>query len=211
MPDPRRSGRRRPPLQRSDLPATFTPETMRELDLATLRRLSQRNNRILSADEQRDFDMALGEVMREHTDRMQQSLRRFDPDRAEGYDPELRRSYLRTRARLAAQAERARTSFPQLDAISISRRGRRRRRSTRPRSGALTTTPEPTTAPTPPTQMSPTTSRWRRSSPRSRRRRTRSCCWSGSPPSSSSSSSTTRARRCATCAACTSPWWCRWR
>jgi hypothetical protein len=112
MPDPRRS--RRGALVRSDLPATFTPETLRELDMWTLRRLSQRGNGVLSADDQRDFDEALRVVMQAPTGRLQQSLRRFDRDRADALDPELRRSYLRTRARLEAQAGRARSSFPQL-------------------------------------------------------------------------------------------------
>ena len=80
----------------------------------TLRRLSQRDNGVLSADDQRDFDVALREVMQAPTGRLQQSLRRFDRDRADALDPELRRSYLRTRARLEAQAGRARSSFPQL-------------------------------------------------------------------------------------------------
>jgi len=112
MPDPRRSGRR--PILRSELPATFTPETLRELDFSTVRRLSDRHNGVLSAEEQRDFDGALREVMQTSTGRLEQSLRRFDRGRADSLDPELRRSYLRNRDRLAAQAERARRSFPQL-------------------------------------------------------------------------------------------------
>jgi len=53
-------------------------------------------------------------VMQEPTGRLQHSLRRFDRNRADALDPELRRSYLRTRDRLRAQAERARVAFPQL-------------------------------------------------------------------------------------------------
>ena len=112
MPDPRRPGRRA--LVRSDLPEVFTPETLRGMDLSTVRRLSQRDNGVLTAEEQRDFDSALRAVMQEPTGRLQHSLRRFDRNRADALDPELRRSYLRTRDRLRAQAERARVAFPQL-------------------------------------------------------------------------------------------------
>lgn len=112
MSPPPRHGR--PPLLRTDLPVVFTPATLRELDLSTLRRLSQRDNGILSANEQREFDAALREVMHGTTDRLDRSLRRFGRDRAPTLDPELRGPYLRTRERLAAQAERARASFPQL-------------------------------------------------------------------------------------------------
>ncbi len=111
MPPPQRPDRR--PLTRADLPATFTPDTIRQLDMATIRRLSHRNNGVLSADEQRSFDLAVREVTRPTTDWLDQSLRRFGRDRAEGFDPELRRSYLRTRDRLEAHAQRARTSFPE--------------------------------------------------------------------------------------------------
>ena len=112
MPDPRRARRR--PVDRSELPATFTPETLRDLDFATARVLARPGNGVLTAEEQKEFDAAFREVMRDPTGRLQQSLRRFGRDRAEHLDPELRRSYLRSRARLEAQAERARTSFPQL-------------------------------------------------------------------------------------------------
>ncbi len=110
MPPPQRPERR--PLTRAELPSTFTPDTIRQLDMATIRRLSHRNNGVLSADEQRDFDRAVREVTRPTTDWLDQSLRRFGRDRAAGFDPELRQSYLRTRDRLEAQAQRARTSFP---------------------------------------------------------------------------------------------------
>src|SRR5262245_37162000 len=111
MPDPRRSGRRA--LVRSDLPETFTPESIRDLDLWTLRRLSRQGNGVLTPEEQPAFDAALREVMQDSAVRLRRPAR-FDHARAEALDPELRRSYQRTRARLASQADRARSSFPQL-------------------------------------------------------------------------------------------------
>ncbi len=113
MPDPRRAGRRPAPV-RSDLPATFTPDTLRDMDLSTVRRLSRPNNGVLTESEQRDFDAAVRTVMQEPASRLRRSRQRVDPGRAEALDPELRRSYLRAQARLNAQAERARASFPQL-------------------------------------------------------------------------------------------------
>ena len=40
-------------LTRADLPAEFTPETVRRLDVFTLRRLSDHGNGVLTADERR--------------------------------------------------------------------------------------------------------------------------------------------------------------
>ena len=51
--------RGRRPLTRADLPEQFTPETVRRLDMFTAWRLSQPDNGILTADEQRAFDLAL--------------------------------------------------------------------------------------------------------------------------------------------------------
>ncbi len=112
MPGGPRPDRR--PLTRADLPEQFTPETVRGLDLFTVRRLSQRGNGILSADEQRSFDQALGTVMHDTTDRLDQWRRRAGRGGPGGLDPQLRRSYARTEARLATQARRARQSLPQL-------------------------------------------------------------------------------------------------
>src|SRR5262249_39373367 len=61
-----------------------------------------------------DFDAALRQVMRPTRDRLDQSLRRFGDERVDGLDPELRRSFVRARARLAAQAERARETDPEV-------------------------------------------------------------------------------------------------
>lgn len=111
MPAGRRPDRR--PLTRADLPDEFTPDTLRRLDIFTVRRLSHRGNGILTADEQRSFDEALRTVMQDTTDRLDQSLRRARRGH-DGLDPQLRRSYARTEARLEAQARRARQTFPQL-------------------------------------------------------------------------------------------------
>ena len=104
----------RRPLTRADLPAEFTPETVRRLDVFTLRRLSDHGNGVLTADEQRSFDEAVRTVMRGTTDRLDRSLRRTRGGGPPGLDPQLRGSYARTEARLAAQARRARQAFPQL-------------------------------------------------------------------------------------------------
>ena len=111
---PRGSRPDRRPVTRADLPEQFTPETVRRLDLFTIRRLSQRGNGILTPDEQRSFDQALGAVMHDTTERLDQSLRRARRGGPGGLDPQLRRSYARTEERLAAQARRARHSLPQL-------------------------------------------------------------------------------------------------
>ena len=112
MPGGRRPDRR--PLTRAELPDEFTPETVRPLDVFTVRRLSRPDNGVLTADEQRSFDQALRTVMQDTTDRLDQSLRRARRGGPGGLDPQLRRSYLRTEERLAAQAQRARQAFPQL-------------------------------------------------------------------------------------------------
>jgi hypothetical protein len=106
-------------VPRSELPKAFTPETLRTMDRRRVRQLSRPGNGVLSADEQREFDAALRVLMQEQASKLQQSLRRFGPDRADEFDPELRRSYLRTQARLAAQAERARSTFPGLDDANV--------------------------------------------------------------------------------------------
>lgn len=112
MPGGRRPDRR--PLSRADLPDEFTPDTVRRLDVSTIRRLSQPGTSVLSADEQRSFEQALRTVMQDTTNRLDESLRRAQRGGPGGLDPQLRRSYDRTEARLAAQARRARQAFPQL-------------------------------------------------------------------------------------------------
>jgi len=104
----------RRPLTRADLPDEFTPDTVRRLDVFTLRRLSDPHNGVLTADEQRSFDEAVRTVVRGTSDRLDRSLRRTRGGGPPGLDPQLRRSYARTEARLAAQARRARQAFPQL-------------------------------------------------------------------------------------------------
>jgi hypothetical protein len=99
---------------RSDLPDELTPDAIRGLDIWTVRRLSDRANGILSADEQRTFDQALRTVMQDPTHRLEESLRRTRRGGPNGLDPELRRSYARAEERLALQARRARHAVPQL-------------------------------------------------------------------------------------------------
>src|SRR6478609_11224286 len=106
--------RDRRPLTRADLPDEFTPDTVRSLDGWIIRRLSQPTNGILDADEQRRFDEVLRSVMQDTADRLDRSLHRTRLGGQHGLDPQLRRSYARTEARLAAQARRARQTFPQL-------------------------------------------------------------------------------------------------
>ena len=85
------------------------------MGVRTARLLARPGNGVLTDDEQAAFDRALREVMQDPTDRLGRSLSRTrrggpPPD----VDPDLRRSYVRTRRRLDAQAERARQAFPQL-------------------------------------------------------------------------------------------------
>lgn len=93
----------------------FTPETVRQIDVRTIRHLAGRRTGVLSADEQRQFDAALREAMLATNDRLDRSLGRFGREGPGFADPELRRSYERTRARLAAQAERTRATFPEVE------------------------------------------------------------------------------------------------
>ncbi|HEX3088367.1 MAG TPA: hypothetical protein VHQ23_06905 [Ilumatobacteraceae bacterium] len=101
-------------LTRADLPEEFTPDTVRRLDVFTIRRLAQPGNGVLTDDEQHSFDDALRSVMQHTTDRLEQNLRRARRGEPGGLDPRLRRSYARTEERLAAQARQARRAFPQL-------------------------------------------------------------------------------------------------
>ena len=112
MPGAHRPDRR--PLTHADLPDRFTPDSVRRLDVVTVRRLSQPGNGILSTDDQRSFDQALRSVMQDTTDRLEQTLGRARRGGPGGLDPRLRRSYARTEERLAAQARQARRTFPQL-------------------------------------------------------------------------------------------------
>lgn len=50
-------------VRRSDLPANFTPESLRTVPINTLRRLRDPRNGVLSADEQADFNAALHQLM----------------------------------------------------------------------------------------------------------------------------------------------------
>jgi hypothetical protein len=112
VPAGRRPDRR--PLTRADLPDELTPDAVRQLDIWTIRRLSDRSNGILSADEQRSFDQALRTVMQDPAHRLEQRLRRGRSGGPSGLDPQLRRSYARAEERLATQARRARQAVPQL-------------------------------------------------------------------------------------------------
>lgn len=108
-----RRGPDRGPLRREDLPDELTADAVRGLDVRTIRQLMRPGNGVLDADEQRTFDAALRSVMEDTTSRLDQSLRRASRGGPRGFDPDLRRSYDRTQARLAAQAARTRQAFPQ--------------------------------------------------------------------------------------------------
>jgi hypothetical protein len=84
------------------------------MDVRTARLLARPDNGILTADEQRAFDAALREVLQRSTDRLGRTVGRKQRRGPADVDPELRRSYLRTQGRLAAQAAMARQAFPQL-------------------------------------------------------------------------------------------------
>ena len=84
------------------------------MGVRTAHMLARPNNGVLTGDEQAAFDRALREVMQDSTERLGQSLGRVRRGRPPDFDPDLRRSYLRTQHRLDAQAERARQAFPQL-------------------------------------------------------------------------------------------------
>ena len=70
MPGGHRPDRR--PLTRADLPERFTPDTVRRLDVFTIRRSSQPGNGVLTSDEQCSFDEALRNVMQDTTERLEQ-------------------------------------------------------------------------------------------------------------------------------------------
>ncbi len=104
----------RPALTRADLPAEFTPETLRHVGFRTLRELAQPDNGVLDAEEQQQFDAALAQVMRGTTTVVNESLQRARRGGPGNLDPAMRRSYLRSQQRLGDQAERVRESFPEL-------------------------------------------------------------------------------------------------
>jgi hypothetical protein len=109
---PERPSRRA--VSRADLPDEFTPETVRRLGFRTIHQLSDPGNGILTADEQASFDAALRDVVRPTTERLDATLRRANRGGPGNLDPQMRRSFTRTQARLAEQARRARESFPEL-------------------------------------------------------------------------------------------------
>lgn len=104
MADPRR--RRRVSIERSDLPDTFTVETLRDIDFATLRQLARPGNGVLSPEEQSDFDAALRTVMAEARGRLDRATHRGGRPPRGAWDPELADSYDRTRRYLAEHARR---------------------------------------------------------------------------------------------------------
>ncbi|HEX4686279.1 MAG TPA: hypothetical protein VH228_05830 [Nocardioides sp.] len=65
-------------LTRADLPQELTPETVRQLPLPVLRRLSRPGNGILSPEEQASFDGVLHEVMSEAAGRVSRQIDRMD-------------------------------------------------------------------------------------------------------------------------------------
>jgi hypothetical protein len=112
VPLPEQPGRR--PLTRADLPAEFTPETLRKVNFRTLRELARRGNGVLDPEEQQQYDAALAELMRGTASLVNESLQRARRGGPGNLDPAMRRSYQRTQQRLAEQAGRARESFPEL-------------------------------------------------------------------------------------------------
>lgn len=72
-------------LTREDLPAEFTPESLRGIPVADLKRLSRPHNGILDADEQKAFDAALHDFMSQMRRRVEAQMDRSGWDRlAEG-------------------------------------------------------------------------------------------------------------------------------
>jgi hypothetical protein len=102
--------RGRRPLTRADLPEQFTPETVRRLDMFTARRLSQPDNGILSADEQRSFDLALRSVMQDTADRLERAAGVLDERGA-------RRRSLDRRARVRDRADVGHAGDPRTDRL----------------------------------------------------------------------------------------------
>ncbi len=84
------------------------------MGVRTAHLLARPNNGVLTDDEQAAFDRALREVMQGSTDRLARSVDKWRQVGPPDFDPDLRRSYLRTRRRLDAQRVRARQAFPQL-------------------------------------------------------------------------------------------------
>ena len=109
-----RGGPRRA-LTRADLPATFTPETVRALGFRAIRQLAKPDNGILTPDEQQEFNAVWRQVITDTSSRVQQALDRAERGGRDQADPDLRRSYLRAQQRLAEQARRTREAFPELD------------------------------------------------------------------------------------------------
>ena len=112
MTSPQRPGHRLP--TRADLPAELTPDTLRQVDLRTLRQLARHGNGVLDAEEQKQFDAAFAEVVRGTSSVVNESLQRTRRAGPPALDPVMRRSYQRTQQRLAEQARRAQESFPEL-------------------------------------------------------------------------------------------------
>jgi len=109
---PPRGGR---PLARADLPAEFTPESVRRLGMRTIRQLADPDNGVLTPDEQHDFDAAWREVIADAQARARDAMDRAARGGRDQTDPELRRSYARAQQRLREQARRGRLAFPELD------------------------------------------------------------------------------------------------
>lgn len=65
-------------LTRADLPEEFTPESVRQLPMATLRRLAHSGNGILDAEEQKAFDAVLHEVLSDTAHRVSRQIDRPD-------------------------------------------------------------------------------------------------------------------------------------
>lgn len=104
----------RGPVTRADLPDELTPETLRHIGFRTLRAFARRDNGVLDAREQQEFDAALAALRRGAASLVDESLRRAQRGEPGTLDPAMRRSYVRTQRLLAQQAERTRRRLPEL-------------------------------------------------------------------------------------------------
>ncbi len=92
-----------PGLTRADLPARFTPDTIRGLTISVLRQLSQRDNGVLSQADQAEFDAALREVMSLAAQRVTSQIDREEWGRVRGITRGLDRGRFQGRNRSREQ------------------------------------------------------------------------------------------------------------
>lgn len=105
---------RRRTLTRADLPAEFSADSLRHLDLRRLGQLRRPGNGVLTPEEQEQYDEAFDALLAEVKDRLHDADGRVRHGGPRGLDPEMRRSYQRAQRRLEEQARRARQALPEL-------------------------------------------------------------------------------------------------